>query len=112
MFEIWAVEADGNRVLVRNDVADRSLARALVSEGNNGAAIRGELHRYVAVPDPDAVDAESKGKERRYSNAKGATTKDSETSPYKGWCDRRGGACVRGEDATTEVQGRTIRRGL
>lgn len=33
--------ADGNRVLVRNDVVDRSVARALVSEGNNGAAIRG-----------------------------------------------------------------------
>jgi hypothetical protein len=32
------------------------LARALVSEGNNGAAIRGEPHLYVAVPDPDAVD--------------------------------------------------------
>ncbi|MGY6123765.1 hypothetical protein ACW9YQ_34595 (plasmid) [Paraburkholderia strydomiana] len=65
MFEIWAVEADGNRVLVRNDVVDRSLARALVGEGNNGAAIRGEPHRYVAVPDPDAVDADSKGNERR-----------------------------------------------
>ncbi|MEZ2310521.1 hypothetical protein AB6809_28150 [Paraburkholderia sp. RCC_158] len=60
MFEIWAIEADGSRVLVRNDVVDRSLARALVSEGNNGAAIRGEPHRYVAVPDPDAADAETK----------------------------------------------------
>jgi len=60
MFEIWAIEADGNRVLVRNDVVDRSLARALVSEGNNGAAIRGEPHRYIAVPDPDAVDAKIK----------------------------------------------------
>lgn len=59
MFEIWAIEADGNRVLVRDAVADRSLARALVSEGNNGAAIRGEPHRYIAVPDPDAVDADS-----------------------------------------------------
>jgi len=58
MFEIWAIEADGARVLVRNDVVDQSLARALVSEGNNGAAIRGELHRYVAVPDPDTVDPE------------------------------------------------------
>ncbi len=56
MFEIWAIEADGNCVLVRNDVMDGSLARALVSEGNNGAAIRGEPHRYIAVPDPDAVD--------------------------------------------------------
>ncbi|WP_454875540.1 hypothetical protein [Paraburkholderia xenovorans] len=60
MFEIWAIEADGKRVLVRNDVVNRSLARALISEGNNGAAIRGEQHRYVAVPDPDAVDAASK----------------------------------------------------
>jgi hypothetical protein len=59
MFEIWAIEADGNRVLVRNDVMDRSLARALVSEANNGAAIRGEPHRYVAGPEPNAVDAES-----------------------------------------------------
>ncbi|WP_186138368.1 hypothetical protein [Burkholderia gladioli] len=58
MFEIWAVEADGKRVLVRDDVAESSLARALVSEGNNGAAIRGMPHRYVAVPDPDAVDTE------------------------------------------------------
>lgn len=57
MFEIWAIEADGKRVLVRDDVTDRQLARALVIEGNNGAAIRGESHRYVAVPDPDAVDA-------------------------------------------------------
>ncbi|WP_186038753.1 hypothetical protein [Burkholderia gladioli] len=58
MFEIWAVEADGKRVLMRDAVAERSLARALVSEGNNGAAIRGEPHRYVAVPDLDAVDTE------------------------------------------------------
>ncbi|MGY6125393.1 hypothetical protein ACW9YV_07840 [Paraburkholderia strydomiana] len=60
MFEIWAIEADGKRVLVRDDVTDRQLARALVTEGNNGAAIRGEPHRYVAVPDPDAVDAKIK----------------------------------------------------
>lgn len=59
MFEIWAIEADGKRVLVRDDVVDRQLARELVSQGNNGATIRGELHRYVAVPDPDAVDAGS-----------------------------------------------------
>jgi hypothetical protein len=59
MFEIWAIEADGKRVLVRDDVADGRLARALVSEGNNGAAIRGEPHRYVAVPDPEAVETES-----------------------------------------------------
>lgn len=57
MFEIWAIEADGKRVLVRDDVVDRSLARALVSQGNHGATVRGEPHRYVAVPDPDAVDA-------------------------------------------------------
>ncbi|GJH04609.1 hypothetical protein [Paraburkholderia terrae] len=60
MFEIWAIEADGKRVLVRDDVAEGSLARALVSEGNNGAAIRGEPHRYIAVPDPDMVDTEAK----------------------------------------------------
>jgi hypothetical protein len=48
MFEIWAIEADGKRVLVRDDVAEGSLACALVNEGNNGAAIRGEPHRYVA----------------------------------------------------------------
>lgn len=60
MFEIWVVEADGERELVRDDVADRGLARALVSEGDNGAAIRGERHRYIAVPDPDAVDAASR----------------------------------------------------
>jgi hypothetical protein len=59
MYAIWAIEADGKRVLVRDDVAEGHSARALVSEGNNGAAIRGEPHRYVAVPDPDAVDAES-----------------------------------------------------
>lgn len=59
MCAIWATEADGKRVLVRDDVAEGHLARALVSEGNNGAAIRGEPHRYVAVLDPDAVDAES-----------------------------------------------------
>jgi hypothetical protein len=58
MFEIWAIEADGKRVLVRDDVSEGRLARALVNEGNNGTAIRGEPHRYVAVPDPDAVDAE------------------------------------------------------
>ncbi|HDR9510424.1 hypothetical protein C5615_29870 [Burkholderia cepacia] len=59
MFEIWVIEADGKRELVRDDVVDRGLARALVSEGNNGAAIRGEQHRYIAVPDPDAVDTAS-----------------------------------------------------
>lgn len=59
MFKIWAIEADGKRVLVRDDVVDRNLARALVSQGNSGAAIRGQPHRYVAAPDPDAVDAES-----------------------------------------------------
>ncbi|WP_186042757.1 hypothetical protein [Burkholderia gladioli] len=53
MFEICLIEADGNRVLVRDDVVERSLARALVNQGNNGAAIRGEAHRYVAVPDAD-----------------------------------------------------------
>lgn len=53
MFEIWLVDADGKRELVRDDVADRELARALVSQGNNGAAIRGEQHRYIAVPDLD-----------------------------------------------------------
>jgi len=58
MFEIWAIEADGKRALIRDDVAEGGLARALVSEGNNGAAIRGEPHRYVAVPDPDTVDTE------------------------------------------------------
>ncbi|MGS1035943.1 GNAT family N-acetyltransferase (plasmid) [Burkholderia glumae] len=56
MFEIWVIEADGKRVMVRDDVADGSLARVLVSEGNSGAAIRGEARRYVAVPDPDATD--------------------------------------------------------
>ncbi|MDQ7979909.1 hypothetical protein QYH69_21960 [Paraburkholderia sp. SARCC-3016] len=60
MFEIWAIEADGKRVLIRDDVAAGSLARALVSEGNNGAAIRGEPHRYVSVPDPDMVDTEAR----------------------------------------------------
>ena len=59
MFEIWAIEADGKRVLVRDDVAEGSLVRALVSEANNGAALRGEPHRYVAVPDPDAVDTKT-----------------------------------------------------
>ncbi|MEM5440087.1 hypothetical protein [Paraburkholderia diazotrophica] len=64
MFEIWAIEADGKRVLVRDDVVEGTLARALVSEGNIGAALRGEPHRYVAVPDPDSVDtgAESERK--------------------------------------------------
>lgn len=57
MFEIWVIKADGKRELVRDDIVDRGLARALVSEGNNGAAIRGEPHRYVAVPDPNTVDA-------------------------------------------------------
>ncbi|GJH04621.1 hypothetical protein [Paraburkholderia terrae] len=59
MFEIRAIEADGKRVPVRDDVAEGSLARALVSESNNGAAIRGELHRYIAVPDPDMVGTEA-----------------------------------------------------
>lgn len=31
MFEIWATEADGKRVLVRDDVAEGNLARALVN---------------------------------------------------------------------------------
>lgn len=65
MFEIWAIEADGKRVLVRDDVAEGSLARALVSEGNNGAAIRGEPHRYVAVPDPDMDDKEARVRTER-----------------------------------------------
>jgi len=53
MFEIWAVGADGKRVLAGDGVAACGLARALVNEGNNGAAIRGEPHRYVGVHDPD-----------------------------------------------------------
>lgn len=61
MFEIWVLEADGKRERVRNDVMDPRLARALVSQGNNGAAIRGEEHRYIAVPDPDTIDTASQG---------------------------------------------------
>ncbi len=60
MFEIWLIEGDGKRVLVRDDVVDLSLVRALVSQGNDGTAIRGELHRHVAVPDPDAGNGGSK----------------------------------------------------
>lgn len=60
MFEIWVVEADGKCELVRDDVVDQGLARALVSEANKGAAIRGERYRYIAVPDPDTVDTASR----------------------------------------------------
>ncbi len=58
MFEIWCIEANGERALVRNDVADKMLARALISHANHGAAVRGEAHRYQAVPDPDAIVSE------------------------------------------------------
>ncbi|WP_207002609.1 hypothetical protein [Trinickia mobilis] len=58
MYEIWIIEANGERVFVRNDVTDQRLARELVSQANRGAAIRGEAHRYVAVPDPDAPNTE------------------------------------------------------
>ena len=57
MFKIWCVEASGQRVLVRDDVSDPELALALVSEGNNGARIRGETYRYVAEPESKSTDA-------------------------------------------------------
>jgi len=49
MYEIWRVEADSKRVLVRDDVVDLNLARSLVNSGNHGSAIRGEGHRYEVV---------------------------------------------------------------
>ena len=54
MFKIWCIEANGDRVLVRDDVSDPALARALVCQGNNGARIRCEAHCYLAEPDPAA----------------------------------------------------------
>ncbi|WP_301233265.1 hypothetical protein [Pandoraea cepalis] len=50
MYEIWVVEEDGKRVLVRDDVVDPTHANALVEMGNHGAGLRGEGHRYEAVP--------------------------------------------------------------
>jgi hypothetical protein len=55
LFEIWLVEADGRRILVRNDVTDKSHAQALVCLGNHGAAERGLLHSYVTVPVQDVA---------------------------------------------------------
>ncbi|VVE75862.1 hypothetical protein PCA31118_05079 [Pandoraea captiosa] len=49
MYEIWVVENDGRRVLVRDDVVDSKHADALVKVANHGAELRGEGHRYEAV---------------------------------------------------------------
>jgi hypothetical protein len=54
VYEIWLIEANGERVLVRDDVLDPNLAQTLVSCGNQGAALRGQAHRYEAVPEPFA----------------------------------------------------------
>lgn len=55
MYEIWCIEANGERVLVRDDVSDKILARALVDQGNHGATVGGMTHRYHVVPDPDVI---------------------------------------------------------
>jgi len=52
VYEIWRIEGNGDRELIRNDVRDAELARGLVTCGNEGAVIRGQDYRYVAVPDP------------------------------------------------------------
>lgn len=49
MYEIWMVESDGRRVLVRDDVVDAKHAEALVEMANHGASLRGEAHRYEAL---------------------------------------------------------------
>ncbi|MGR9587060.1 hypothetical protein [Pandoraea sputorum] len=49
MYEIWVVEDDGRRVLVRDDVVDSKHADALVEMANHGARLRGEIHRYEAL---------------------------------------------------------------
>lgn len=47
MYDIYLIEADGKRVLVRENVA-LTLARAIVNIANHGASVRGEAHSYVA----------------------------------------------------------------
>ncbi|WP_155887956.1 hypothetical protein [Cupriavidus sp. WS] len=49
-YHIGRVDSNGDRTLARADVTDERLAEALVSEGNNGAAIRGMSYRYVMRP--------------------------------------------------------------
>ncbi|WP_059414438.1 hypothetical protein [Cupriavidus basilensis] len=51
MYRIWLVEANGVRTLVRGDVADIGLARALIKAGNHGAAIRHMPHHYELSTD-------------------------------------------------------------
>ena len=54
MYRIWCVEENGERQLVRDDVVEVTLLRALLQSGNHGAELRGKGHRYIAEPDPDA----------------------------------------------------------
>ena len=50
-FNIWVIEQNGCRTLVRENVAPQ-LSAALVSSANHGARVQGHSHTYEAVPLP------------------------------------------------------------